>query len=107
MRLLIATLATLAAIAPASAISRYNVSNKSCAEARAIVQSHGAVILQFRPRFAPVPRYGRFVVSDYFCASNEIAEDTYIATGDTNSCPVLECQPHSIDDDFFILRRRH
>jgi hypothetical protein len=107
MRFVIATLAMLAAIAPAGAISRYNVSNKSCAEARAIVRSEGAVILRFRPSHAPVPRYGRFVVSDYFCASNEIAEETYIATGDTSSCPVLECHPHSIDDDFFLLRRHH
>jgi hypothetical protein len=105
MRLLIATLAMLVAIAPAGAISRYNVSNKSCAEARAIVGREGAVILQFRPTHAPVPRYGRFVTGDYYCASSEIAEDVYIATGDTNSCPMLECHPYSIDDDFFLLRR--
>ena len=108
MRYLIATLAILAAIEPASAISRYNVANMSCAEARARVYSEGAVILRFKSKFAPVPRYGRFVASDYFCAGSEIAETSFIPTADTNSCPVLECQLHDIDEDFpFLLRRRH
>src|SRR3954469_11923117 len=99
MRFVIATLAMLAAIAPAGAISRYNVSNMSCAKARAIVRAEGAVILRFRSTYAPVPRYGRFVASDYFCAASEIAETTYIPTADTRKCPVLECQLHDIDED--------
>jgi hypothetical protein len=107
MRYLIATLALLAVIEPAGAISRYNVNNMSCGEVRALVRSEGAVILRFRPSFAPVPRYGRFVASGYFCAGSEIAETSYIPTADTRTCPVLECQLHDFDDDFpFLLRRR-
>lgn len=107
MRYLIAILATLAAIAPAGAISRYNVAKMSCADARALVLAEGAVILRFKPRFAQVPRYGRFVASGYFCSSGEIAETSYIPTADTNSCPVLECQLHDLDEDFpFLLRDR-
>ena len=106
MRTLIATLAVLTAVAPASAISRYNASTMSCSEARSIVRSEGAVILNFRATYANVPRYGRFVSSDYYCASSERAETSFIPTADTKSCPVLECKLFDVDEDFDLLFRR-
>jgi hypothetical protein len=106
MRILIATLAVLTAIAPASAISRYNAATMSCAKAKNIVRAEGAVLLNFRATYANVPRYGRFVTSDYYCASSERAEIVYIPTADTESCPVLECKLFDIDEDFGIWKRR-
>ena len=107
MRILTAALATLVAVAPASAISRYNAATMSCAKARSIVRAEGAVILNYRATYANVPRYGRFVADDYFCESSYRAETTYIPTADTGSCPLLECHPFDFDDDFqFLLRRR-
>lgn len=106
MRIPIALLAVITAAVPASAISRYNAATMSCAEARGIVRSEGAVILNFRSTYANVPRYGRFVASDYFCASSERAELSYIPTADTNSCPVFECKLFDVDEDWPWLRRR-
>jgi len=107
MRIPIALLAVLVAAAPAGAISRYHTANMSCGEARDIVRSEGAVILRFRATYANVPRYGRFVASNYFCSSGEIAETTWIPTADTNSCPLLECHIYDLDDDPFFRLRRH
>jgi hypothetical protein len=106
MRILLAILAMLIAVAPASAISRYNAATMSCAKARSIVRAEGAVILNYRSTYANVPRYGRMVAGDYFCASSERAETIYIPTADTASCPVLECHPFDFDDDFPLLRKR-
>jgi hypothetical protein len=106
MRILLAIFAVLVAAAPAGAISRYNAATMSCAEAKSIINSEGAVILRFRSTFAPVPRFGRFVESTYFCASSEFAETVFIPTADTRSCPVRECKPFDIDRDFDILKKR-
>jgi hypothetical protein len=103
---LLATLALLIAAAPASAISRYNAWSMSCAEAKGTIRAEGAVLLNFRSTFNPsIPRYGRFVASQQFCSSSELAEITYIPTADTKSCPVWECHLHDFDDDFLLRRR--
>ena len=105
-RILLATLALLMVVGPAGAISRYNAWKMSCAEARGTVRAEGAVILNFRSTFNPsIPRYGRFVYDQRFCASSELAEITYIPTADTNSCPLLECHLFDFDDDFWWRRR--
>jgi hypothetical protein len=50
--------------------------------------------------------YGRYVVDGRFCASSERPETTYITTADTNSCPVDECRPFDLEDDFLLFRHR-
>ena len=108
MRIAIALLAAMVAASPAGAISRYNAANLSCGEAKSIVRSEGAAILRFRSTYANVPRYGRFVKSNYYCASSERAETTFIPTADTKSCPLLECHIYDLDDDpFFRFKFRH
>jgi hypothetical protein len=102
-----ATLALLIAAAPASAISRYNAWTMSCEEARGHVREEGAVILRFRSTFNPsIPRYGRFVDHQGFCAASEFADTVFIPTADTRSCALRECILHDFDDDFLLLRRR-
>jgi hypothetical protein len=108
MRTLLATLAlVITAVAPAGAISRYNAANMSCAEAKAVIRSEGAVILRFRSTFAPVPRYGRFVDRTYFCPTGQYADTVFIPTADTKSCPVRECTPYDPDRDLRIWKRRN
>jgi hypothetical protein len=103
---LIALCLTLVSL-DAHAISRYNSTSMSCAEARATVLAEGAVILRWRsPR--GIQRYGRFVAHDGFCEWSEIAEIAYVPARDRASCPVLECKYYDLDDDFFPrFRRRH
>ena len=105
MRVFLALLVLLVAIAPAGAISRKNAWSMSCAKAQDIVDANGAMILNFRSKFNPtIPRYGRFVADQRFCAGTELAEVTYIPTADTKSCPLLECHLHDFDE-FEIWRR--
>ena len=105
MRVSLALLALLVAIAPAGAISRKNAWSMSCAKAQDTVDAKGAVILNFRSKFNPtIPRFGRFVADQGFCAGTELAEVTYIPTADTKNCPLLECHLHDFDE-FEIWRR--
>lgn len=106
MRLLLATLTLLIAVAPAGAISRYNAWTMSCGEAKSLVRNEGAVILRFRSTMnASAQRYGRFVNDNRFCTPGEYAKLSYIPTADVKSCPVRECQPVENDDDFDLWRR--
>jgi hypothetical protein len=90
----------------AVAISRYNSTSMSCAEVRATILAEGAAIMRWRSARG-VQRYGRYVASDRFCPSAEIAEWSSIPSADRRSCNVLECKQYSPeDDDFFWLRRR-
>lgn len=107
MRILLATLSLLIAVAPAGAISRYNAWTLSCAEAKGIIRSEGAVILRFRSTTNPsIPRYGRFVNDNRYCSTSEIAAITYIPTADVLSCPVRECQIFEFDDELWRKLRR-
>jgi len=107
MRILLATLSLLIAAAPAGAISRYNAWTLSCAEAKDIIRSEGAVILRFRSKMNPsVPRFGRFVSDGGFCTPGEYAAITYIPTADIGSCPVRECQDVDYDDELWRKFRR-
>lgn len=90
----------------AGAISRYNSTSMSCSEVRATIRAEGAAIMRWRSA-SGVQRYGRFVASDRFCPTAEIAEPSYIPSADRSSCGVLECKQYSPeDDDFWWLRRR-
>ena len=100
-RIAIALPILLAAAADASAISRYDTGNKSCAEVQGIVQSQGAVILRYRSQHNPaLTLYDRFVSDGRYCQSSEIATRTGVPTADRNYCPLRKC----IENDFFDLR---
>lgn len=88
------------------AISRYNAALMSCGEVRARIAREGAAIVRYRSARTGQQLYGRYVLDDRFCASSERPETTYITTRDTNSCPVDECRPYDIDDDYLLFRHR-
>jgi len=100
-RIAIALSVLLAAAADASAISRYEIGNKSCAEVQGIVQSQGAVILRYRSQHNPaLTLYDRYVSDGRYCLSNEVATRAGVPTADRNYCPLRKC----IQNDIFDIR---
>jgi len=98
-RIAIALPILLAAATDASAISRYDVGNMSCAKVQGIVQSQGAVILRYRsPRNPSLPLYDRYVASASYCQAGEVTNRTGVPTTDRKYCPVLNCVPNDIYD---------
>jgi hypothetical protein len=83
----------------ASAISRRDISNLSCAQTQALVKSEGAVILRFRsPRNARALLYDRFVSDDRFCGSSEQTTRTSASASDNAYCPLRKCVEIEIFD---------
>lgn len=93
----------LAAIAlPAQAISRYNSTQMSCAQAHARISQEGAVILRYRSARNPsLPLYDRYVQDARWCEPGEYAKLEVVPTSDTNRCPVLRCmeKTYPFDDN--------
>ena len=100
-RIAVALPILLAAAADASAISRYDIGNKSCAQVQSIVQSERAVILRYRSQHNPaLTLYDRYVSDGRYCQSSEIATRTGVPAADRNYCPLRKC----IENDIFDLR---
>lgn len=77
----------------AQAISRYTTTSIGCERIKAIVQSEGAVILQWRSTRDPgLPLYGRYVANRQFCQLEERAETAYVPAADIKSCAVRKCE---------------
>jgi hypothetical protein len=82
----------LAAATDASAISRYDIGNMSCAKVQGIVQSEGAVILRYRSARNPgLPLYDRYVADGRYCQGTEVADRTGVPTTDSKYCPLRNC----------------
>ncbi|GLS32465.1 hypothetical protein SAMN04488498_12270 [Mesorhizobium albiziae] len=104
MRLLLAATVFLSAM-PAHAITRYNSTSMSCDEVRGTIRQDGAAIMRYRSTRNPsLQLFGRYVLDDRFCRQSERAETVFIPSADRKSCPVYECKPFDIDDDFPVLR---
>jgi hypothetical protein len=66
----------------------------TCARARGIVASQGAVVL----RTGPVT-YDRYVRDSSFCAHQEVARPVWVRTADTAQCPIgAVCRSIEIDN---------
>jgi hypothetical protein len=82
----------LLAAADASAISRYEISNMSCAKVQSLVRSEGAVILRYRSARDPsLPLYERYVLDGRYCGPAQVATRVGVPTADTDYCPVHRC----------------
>jgi hypothetical protein len=93
----------LLAAADASAISRYDISNMSCAKVQGLVQSQGAVILRYHSASVPgLPLYDRYVRDSGFCDPSQIAVRAGVPTADTDYCTVARC----VEQEFFDFNRR-
>ena len=105
-KLVILATAVLASL-PAHAITRYNSTSMSCEEVKAIIRADGAALMRYRSTRNPsLQLYGRYVRDDRFCHQDERAETVFIPSADRRSCPVYECKPFDLDDDFPIFRLR-
>lgn len=100
-RIAIALPILLAAVADASAISRYDIGGMSCAKVQGIIQSQSAAILRYRsPRNPSLTLYDRYVKDGRYCQSSEVATRTGVPTADSNYCPLRKC----IENEIFDLR---
>jgi hypothetical protein len=101
MKRLLTAVPMLFAAADASAINRYDIGLKTCAEVQSIIQSEGAAILRYRsPRNPSLPLYDRYVRDRSYCQSTEITERAGVPTIDGNYCPVRKC----IEQELFDVR---
>lgn len=65
----------------------------TCAAARGIVASQGAVVLRTGPM-----TFDRYVRDSRFCALQEAARPAWVPTVDTTHCPIgAVCRPVGID----------
>jgi len=66
----------------------------TCAAARGIVASRGAVVLRTGPA-----TYDRYVRDSRFCALPETAQPAWVRTADTAQCPIGGvCRSNEIDN---------
>jgi hypothetical protein len=85
-------IASLFIIAPASA-QRPSTLSMSCGEARAIVASHGAIVLSTGAHL-----YNRYVRAPGFCGLGNWAERATVPTADVRQCPVgYICQSDGLE----------
>lgn len=80
--------------AVAGAQARPDTRAMDCANAQALVQQNGAVVLS-----TGTHTYDRFVRSQSFCTYSEVAQMTWVPTTDDRQCPVgYTCKQDNFDD---------
>lgn len=82
-RTLCLSLLALTCASPAFAQSRPDSLGMTCAQARALVARHGAVVLGTGPMV-----YDRFVADRRFCPPGDATRPATVQTRDTPYCPV-------------------
>ena len=98
--------ATLAAAAgPAHAISRIETTKTDCSAIRATLIREGAAILRYTSKRG-LPIYDRYVSSSLMCESPSVGVWARVPARDTNSCRVIRCDPHALDEDEGLLNFR-
>jgi hypothetical protein len=83
MKIALAFLAIVSLQTGALAQSEPSVHSMTCAQAKEIVSSRGAVVLHTGPT-----TYDRFVRDDNFCEEDEAAPLAYVGTVDVAECPI-------------------
>lgn len=85
----------------AFAVSRYEITNVTCETVQALIRTEGAVILVYRSKgILGLPIYDRYVVSQQYCETGEVARGAGVPTLDMNYCPVRKC----VESDIFRAR---
>lgn len=88
---LIAAAFSLAA-SSAFAVSRYEVTNVTCATVQALIRTEGAVILVYRSQgILGLPIYDRYVLGQQYCFAGEVMRGAGVPTVDMKYCPVKKC----------------
>jgi hypothetical protein len=91
--LIVAFSLTVAAIAPAEAVTRLDASKMTCAQVQQSIREEGAVILRYNSASEPsLQHYGRYVMGDRMCtAGTTKSYPTTVVTSDNEACPVRVC----------------
>jgi hypothetical protein len=85
----------------AFAVSRYEITNVTCETVQALVRAEGAVILVYRSTgVLGLPIYDRYVLSQQYCSSGEVARGAGVPTADMKYCPVKKC----VESEIFQAR---
>lgn len=71
-----------------AAQARPNSWDMTCAEARNLVDTNGAVVMNYGYSPAAGYLYERYVANDSYCDSHEMAQPAYVPTTDDDSCYV-------------------
>lgn len=85
-RLVLASAISLAIASTALAQSRPDSRALSCDEVQGLIAGNGAVVLT-----TGEVTFDRYVASRQFCSHPNVPVLTYIASRDTNQCPVYRC----------------
>jgi hypothetical protein len=76
----------------AFAVSRYEITNVTCETVQALIRTEGSVILVYRSEgLLGLPIYDRYVLSQQYCESGEVARGAGVPTADMKYCPVRKC----------------
>lgn len=60
----------------------------TCAQAQGLVQSHGAIVMNYGYSEAAGHLYHRFVAHGGYCSHHEKADRAWVPTTDRRNCPV-------------------
>lgn len=85
----------------AFAISRYDITNMSCAEVQAVIQKDGEAILRYgSSSLLGLPIYDRYVRDQRLCESDQVLTRTGVPTADKPYCAVHKC----VESSTFVAR---
>jgi hypothetical protein len=70
---------------------RYFISNKTCEQVQALLQSSGKAVLYWNGRREGMMRSGMYVHGRQACRMQQIAVKATVPTSDTRSCRVIAC----------------
>lgn len=89
------------AASDAFAVTRYDITQMSCAEVQTRIEHDGLAILSYRSyRIIGLPIYDRFAKDQEFCPVGTVAAPVGVPTADIRYCPVKRC----FASDKFIAR---
>ena len=79
-------------------ISRYNSTSLTCAQAKQIINTEGAVIIRYPAKYTPgLTLHDRFVKNARQCQLDEYTARKSIPTADTNSCRLRHCKIRDVE----------
>ena len=99
-RLLVAAVFWLVAF-EASALTRYDIDNMTCAQIQALVAADGSAIAALSSkRYFSLPLYDTYVSGQKSCDDGEVALRTGVPSTDQKYCPVYKC----VESSTFVAR---
>ena len=74
-----------------ASMPRYFISNMTCEQVQAVLQSKGKAVLSWNGRRQGMTRSGMYVSGRQACWMQQIAVKATVPTSDTRSCRVIAC----------------